>query len=137
MSVLRLVGTNADEPGRLAQLRICRHRQVQRLIRQRNGKKRRLTRPEARSAEGSSDAQPLDKIVRKIDRQVDAGSSAEDAAPAMWKVAEFERAYSIAYAKLAMLDEDLSAAEIAAAVKRRTPPSAATLFPKPTSRRAS
>ena len=55
----------------------------------------------------------IDKIVRKIDRQVDADRSAEDAAPAMWTVAEFERAYSNACAKLAMLDEDFSAAEIA------------------------
>ena len=70
----------------------------------------------------------IDKIVRKIDRQVDTGSSAENAAPAMWTVAEFERAYSIAYDQFAMLDEDPSAAKIAAAVVRAT---ITTLFPKP------
>jgi hypothetical protein len=73
-------------------------------------------------------ASAIENIVRKIDRQVDAGSSAEDAAPAMWTVAEFERAYSIAYDQFAMLDKDLSAAEIAAAVVRAT---ITTLFPQP------
>ena len=72
-------------------------------------------------------ASAIDRIVRKIVRQVDAGSSAENAAPAMWTVAEFERAYSNACAKLAMLDEDLSAAEIAASVVRAT---ITTLFPQ-------